>query len=332
MSRVDVIVPCYKYGRYLPQCVESILSQTGVDVRVLVIDDASPDDSATVAAELARKDPRVSFVRHETNHGHIATYNEGIDWVSAEYMLLISADDYLLPGALSRATALMDQDLEISFVFGRALALYGDGTTEAFLTGIAKYDSPTFSVVPSREFIEVSAATNRVPTPTAVVRTSALNRVGGYRPELPHTGDMEMWLRLAACGPVGIIGECQAVYRRHKANMSLGYSRTYLPDFQQRRAALDWFLNYSGTQFSAREALRRHGYLQLAQDAVSQAHRVFGLGEIDTSRQLADFASALCPRIRWSTSWLKLRIKQTLGCKWVGILKGAGLPKRWLRA
>src|SRR5215471_13341349 len=53
----------------------------------------------------------------------IATYNEGIDWVSADYMLLLSADDYLLPGALDRAAAVLDAHLEVGFVFGRAVEL-----------------------------------------------------------------------------------------------------------------------------------------------------------------------------------------------------------------
>jgi GT2 family glycosyltransferase len=327
VSSVDVVVPCYKYGCYLRQCVQSILSQTGVEVRVFIIDDASPDDSAVVGAELARMDRRVRFQRHSSNQGHIATYNEGIDWVTAEYMLLISADDYLLPGALERATSLMDQHPEVSFVFGRALAVYPDGITESFLTGIAKYDDGNSCVVPSQEFIEVSAYANRVPTPTAVVRTSTLKRVGGYRPELPHTGDMEMWLRLAARGPVGIIGECQAVYRRHNANMSLAYSKTFLPDFQQRKAALDWFLRSSGDGLPDVEGLRSRAYRQLSLDIVSGAHKAFELGEVGTERQLAEFAARVYPAVVRSSCWIKLKIKQKLGRRWFGVLKVA-MPLR----
>ena len=103
LARIDVVIPCYNYGRFLYQCVNSVLGQAGVDVRVLVIDDASPDNTAEVAAALARADSRVTVIRHSTNKGHINTYNEGIEWASADYMLLLSADDYLLPGALCRA-------------------------------------------------------------------------------------------------------------------------------------------------------------------------------------------------------------------------------------
>ena len=61
MSRVDVIVPCYRYAHFLRECVESILSQPLTDVRVLIIDDASPDHTPEVAAELATRDKRVEY-------------------------------------------------------------------------------------------------------------------------------------------------------------------------------------------------------------------------------------------------------------------------------
>jgi len=104
VSRVDVIIPCYKYARYLAACVESVLTQDGVDVRALVIDDASPDETPSVAARLTAQDPRVEYRRHTANRGHIATYNEGLlEWADGDYCVLMSADDRLTPGALRRA-------------------------------------------------------------------------------------------------------------------------------------------------------------------------------------------------------------------------------------
>ena len=92
MSTVDVIVPCYNYARFLKQSVESVLGQS-CQTRVLIINDASSDNSREVATELARQDSRVTFLDHARNKGHIASYNEGIEWLSGEYYLLLSADD-----------------------------------------------------------------------------------------------------------------------------------------------------------------------------------------------------------------------------------------------
>src|SRR3954454_4190332 len=119
---VSVVIPCYKYGRFLPACVRSILDQEGVDVRVLIIDDASPDDSAQMALALAAADKRVEVRVHEVNKGHIATYNEGLlEWADGDYSILISADDLLTPGSIRRATDVMAAHPEIGFVYGHAL-------------------------------------------------------------------------------------------------------------------------------------------------------------------------------------------------------------------
>ena len=76
---VSVIVPCYRYADVLQGCVSSILAQRGVDVRVLIIDDCSPDDTPAVASRLADADARVEYRRNEANLGLIATANEGLD-------------------------------------------------------------------------------------------------------------------------------------------------------------------------------------------------------------------------------------------------------------
>src|SRR3954453_21056063 len=125
---VSVVIPCYKYGRYLPDCVRSVLDQEGVDARVLIIDDASPDDSAEVALRLAAEDERVEARIHEVNRGHIATYNEGLlEWADGDYSVLLSADDLLTPGSLARAAAVLTEHPDVGFVYGHALK-WTDGT------------------------------------------------------------------------------------------------------------------------------------------------------------------------------------------------------------
>lgn len=119
MSTVDVVVPCYNYGRYLRACVDSILTQRDVDVRILIIDDMSNDSSEEVGRALAREDARVTYRRHTVNQGHIKTFNEGIiDWATADYTLLLSADDMLTPGALARAAQALNRHPEAGLVCG----------------------------------------------------------------------------------------------------------------------------------------------------------------------------------------------------------------------
>ena len=238
---IDVVIPCYRYGHFLEACVESVLSQTDVDVRVLILDDASPDNTEEIGRGIAGRDRRVTFRRHESNEGHINTYNEGIDWASGELFLLLSADDYLLPGALDRAMRLMKQEPNVGFLLGNALTLQEDGKMARFHPFGVKEVTTATDVIDGSSFIRRSGAKNPVLTPTAVTRTMLQKKLGGYRHELTHSGDMEMWLRFASHAHVGYLNDDQAVYRRHQENMSKAYFvDNMLPDLQQRKKAMGY--------------------------------------------------------------------------------------------
>jgi glycosyltransferase involved in cell wall biosynthesis len=116
---VRVVIPNHNYARFVPVCVGSVLSQAGVDLEVLIIDDASSDDSQRIAAGLAARDRRVSVRCHDVNQGTIRTYNEGLEWASeATYAVVLDADDALTPG-LGRACELLEAHPEVGFVYGR---------------------------------------------------------------------------------------------------------------------------------------------------------------------------------------------------------------------
>jgi glycosyltransferase involved in cell wall biosynthesis len=280
MATVSVIVPCYNYGRFLGRCVDSVLSQEGVDVAVLVIDDASPDGSGEVAADLGRRDPRVRVVRHERNRGHIATYNEGLTWADREYLLLLSADDHLTPGALSRATRLMEAHPEVGFVYGRALP----HSTDTAGAGDASPGAGA-RLVPGRRWIaeRCRRMDNPVPTPTAVVRTSVQHRLGGYRADSPYAGDLEMWLRLAAYADVGELHADQAIYRRHGANMSAGWHSALEVTFEHSRRAYETVLTEHADVISGATRLRGVVRRQVARRALRMATNRYCRGRGDAS-------------------------------------------------
>ena len=314
MSSVDVIIPCYRYGHFLEKCVESVLTQENVAIRILILDDASPDNTAEVGAALASKDSRVNFVQHEVNKGHIATFNEGIEWTSADYLLLLSADDYLLPGALGRAAAVLDANLDVGFVFGRAVEINDDGAER--IIGVLNDETGEIreAVIPGQKFIEHTGARCIVSTPTVVVRTALQKRAGGYRAELPHAGDMEMWLRLAAYGSVGILESSQAVYRRHGENMSHAYFReSKLPDLEQRKLAVECFLDSAGHLVGDVERMRNRFLRELSVNAVGYASDAFNEDEMKLSREFARLAVSLDPGIRQTLPWAKLVCKRIMG-------------------
>src|SRR5215471_722609 len=126
MASFDVVVPCYQHGHFLRGCVASVLSQQVCDVRVLILDNASTDSTLEVARRLAAEDDRVYVVSHQANLGHLASYNEGIDWACSDYFMVLCADDLLAPGCFARAAWILDEHPEVNLTFGRESIIEAD--------------------------------------------------------------------------------------------------------------------------------------------------------------------------------------------------------------
>lgn len=309
MATVDVIIPCYKYGKYLRKCVESAVNQTDVEVRVLIIDDNSPDNTGEISTDLAGIYSQVSVIKHRYNLGHIRTYNEGLEWAAAEYTLLLSADDLLLPNALASSAYLLDRHPHVGFTFGKAYRWDDEridrvGDDLPLTTGDAR-------ILDGHAFIKLAAVRNIVPTPTALVRTKLQKLIGGYKNELPHSGDMEMWLRFAAHGSVGMLNQYLAIYRQHEANMSKSYQvRGWLPDLVQREAAIRYFLQQNSTLLKNSFLVENKMLYLLGREAFKYASLAFNLGESRVADDLEDFGRAISPYSVFSDKWLKLNAKK----------------------
>jgi hypothetical protein len=297
MERVDVVVPCYRYGRFLSESVGSVLGQEGVDVRVLIVDDASDDNTAEVAAELAALNPRVEVATHRVNRGHLVRHNEGLAWATAEYAVILSADDALTRGALARATRVMNDHPNVGFVYGPAIR-----TANPTAHPYAPPRRVRYRVVPSRRWIRdfCQRWVNPVTHPTAVVRTRVCRQVGGYRADLKHAGDMEFWFGCGMHGDVGVLAARQAYYRVHGANMHCTFDG--LAAIGQKKAALDAAFERYGRELPDAARMQKRASRQIAVGALRHARRALGRGDAEACRALLTYVAELdatLPRARW---------------------------------
>jgi glycosyltransferase involved in cell wall biosynthesis len=313
MTSVSVVIPCYNYGHLLGEAVASVLDdQAGVDVRVLVIDDASPDGSAEVAREIAARDRRVEVAVHAANRGHIATYNEGLlEWADGDYCVLLSADDRLTPGALQRATDLLDAHTDVGFVYGYSVPFMHGSHLPAVRTKVRGW-----SVWPGQQWLErrFRETHNRIMSPEAVVRTALQKQVGGYDARLPHAGDMEMWMRLAANANVGHLRAAdQAYYRIHEQNMNKSF--TLLMDLCQRRLAYEAVLHSQYERLPDATRLSDIVHRQLAWEALLVAARAYDRGRTRQTPvdELVAFAFDCWPEARRLPIYRTLQLRQRVG-------------------
>jgi glycosyltransferase involved in cell wall biosynthesis len=237
MPSVDVVVPCYQYGRYLRDCVTSVLEQGIQDLRVLIIDNASTDNSLEVAYELAAEDFRVEVVAHPTNLGHHASFNEGIKWAASDFFIVLCADDLLAPGCLHRAVSFMQGRSDVHLVHGRSLPIYNDDSMPEIEPRISDTE---WQVFPGKAVLEAFCqAGGRYPIGggSVVVRTAVQKRVGFYRSELSNTDDVEMWMRFAYAGNIAKTSAVQGIRRIHPVMSSAAVGGALY-------AGLDWDVHF----------------------------------------------------------------------------------------
>ncbi len=325
---VSVVVPCYNYGHYLPMCIASILDQPGVDVDILIVDDASPDGSGSVADALAASDSRVRVHHNHVNLGHIATYTVGLRRTTGDLTVLLSADDLLAPGALARAAAVFQRCPSVGLVYGHPRVF----TTKEPIP--AKTHRWGFTVWRGWEWIAVQSHRGRsiIYSPEAVVRTTVLRRVGDYNPDLPHSADMEMWLRVADISDVARVNGCDQAYRRHHdASMMHTTFAGILTDLDERaRAYSSFFGSRAGRKGVSR--LWANANRQTADEALEYAcdSMITDRREPNTlAPESMEFARTIYPRANELLTWKELQALTSTGAPSVwSRLRAAALSRR----
>lgn len=256
MVCVDIAIPCYQHGHYLRDCVESVLQQGVNDIRLLIIDNASTDNSAEVAHALARKDDRIDVSLHRTNLGPHASFNEGVDWAEADYFMVLCSDDLLAPNSLKDMVDVMERHPDTSFAYGNDVH-WRDG--EARPDVHASVDD--WRIRDGRDFIldRCRAPERYIAAGMVLTRTSAHKKAGHYRRELPHTDDLEMLLRLATFGRVA---DCQRIFgikRIHAHNRTHVFLAERTQDLIERHAALESFFSREGQSMPDWKLMRAKG-------------------------------------------------------------------------
>jgi glycosyltransferase involved in cell wall biosynthesis len=296
--KISVVIPSYNYGKYLRQCVRSAAEQPGVDHEVVIVENASTDGSLDIARSLANEYPNVRLVSFTSNEGIVASINRCWSEVRGEYGVLLCADDLLTSGSLARSLAFMEFHPNAGLVFGPLDVFSGDDAPTE--TADAMSESPP--VIHSGEAWiteRCRSGFNPIFTPEAMIRTKVLRKVGGANPELPHTSDLNLWLRIASETDVAYLtGHPQALFRRHPSNHSAVYRRNALMEMQQRWAAFEqFFLTVASTKRAEWELLVRKA---LAKEVRYRAAREFSLAGGGSSYDYKPpliFADSLDPAI-----------------------------------
>ena len=318
---LSVTVLNYKYSRYLPSCLTSILEQTFSDLEVVVIDDRSPDRSLDVIRPFLA-DPRVRLIAHRENAGFVRSLIEGTEASESRYLTVVSADDFVLSHrAFERQIALLESDPAASFAYGAWRYVDVDDR----LGAVVRPWRGDHIWSGEREFREVITRHYVLHTGT-VIRRSAYRAAGGYDPEIKYTLDNTIWPLLACVGNVGYVDEPLFAYRTHGGNMS--HSPTAI------KATLNEFVRLVDRGFAAlpecptkhdRRLYRRARQAALVSMATMHlfaGQRLGGWRALAYAARMSPFETLLQPRV------LSLLVRTIVGRRGFEILRGVGSVAR----
>lgn len=217
-ARITVAFPTIGRWPLLREALDSILRTTRGDVRIVVVDNASSDATRVEVPRLARRDPRVLYLRYEERvHPH-ANWNRCIAAASgSEYLALFHDDDLYDPRILDEEIEFLARNPSVGFV-GTGYWVIGE---RGEIVGASPEDIPG-GVVSGRDFIRhvLQRAGSFVTCSSIMYRMMALAEVGFDSGLDPRGGDYVTWLRLAERWDVGYIGRRLMYYRRHRAQGS----------------------------------------------------------------------------------------------------------------
>ncbi|HXW57947.1 MAG TPA: glycosyltransferase family A protein [Solirubrobacteraceae bacterium] len=200
----SVVIAAYEAAGTVGAAVESVLAQTRQDFEVIVVDDGSRDDTAAVVEAIAADDARV-VVQRQPNAGPSAARNRGIELGDGQYVSMLDSDDLWLPDYLQEMGDALEADPQAGFAYTEAWLEEDNGRFRK-ATAMALQQPPD-RTLPLERFVEELMRRNFIFN-AVTVRRSVIERVGGYDPQMSHSEDYELWLRIAnsGYGPVRVPG------------------------------------------------------------------------------------------------------------------------------
>ena len=214
---LSVTVTNYNYGRFLAQNIESVLAQSFSDFELILIDNASNDDSLEIMERYASSDPRIRVVAHRNNEGMYASLRESCELARGRYRVHVNADDWILsPDAFRLQIELLEAHPTMSLAYSSLTLVDTDGTPVT-----VAHPFSTDAVVPSVAAIE-SLLSFRLADTGTMFRLDLFRATDGYAEELPHIADQLLAVRLSEQGElVGYLDRSLYAFRQHGDNLNL---------------------------------------------------------------------------------------------------------------
>lgn len=251
---ISVITPNYNHGHYLSELVAALADQTPQPLELLIIDDASTDNSIEIATKLSLQYPFVRLIQNSTNQGVVAAMNQGIQEAKGKYLAFRAADDLDLPGHFKAALDLLEANPNVDLFCGD-LKFFTNTTSDGIVEPVGF--SPTPASFPTEKYPNLFG-TRWVNGHTVTIRKKAMIKNAPFIEEIAFIAD---WFHFMAAGFRG--GFCYSPHAVVAARVSQqSYSsQKELDDTPARKAISAMLLAILGPYHDTKTAFIKSGAL-----------------------------------------------------------------------
>jgi len=205
-NKVSIILPTHNGAKYIRQSIESCLTQTYGNLELIIVDDASNDETPGIIRSY--KDPRLKLITHVVNKKLPASLNAGFAASAGEYLTWASDDNYYAPNAIEKLASFLDCHRRVAFVYANYFSIDEHNTVI----------NPVSTEQP-QELVYRSAL-----GPCFLYRRKVYEVVGDYDPHLFLVEDYDYWLRVRKHFRMVKINDYLCYYRIHSMSLSLRYT------------------------------------------------------------------------------------------------------------
>ncbi|MBI1820253.1 MAG: tetratricopeptide repeat protein [Nitrospirae bacterium] len=223
MPKVSVIIPSYNHETFVAEAIQSVLDQTFQDFEIVITDDGSTDGTVNEIKKF--RDPRIRLFIFEKNQGACVSANKCVTEAKGEYIAMLSSDDLFLPDKLEKQVKFLDENPDISAVFGQARIINEKGNDFSnkshFYCSI--FNQPNRSRF---EWLNVFFYKgNCLCHPSVLIRNKCYREIGMYNERLVQLPDFEFWVRICLKYEIYVMPECLIKFRVRDGELNASGNR-----------------------------------------------------------------------------------------------------------
>lgn len=195
---VTVICLCYNHEKFVTEALESVINQSYKNIEIIIIDDASSDNSVKIIENWLQKFPQIQFIKNESNLGNTKSFNKASKYAQGDYLIDFATDDILITDCIEKQIHQFENSTykNLGLVYGNAENINENSTFNSYYFDVSD-DKKVIEKRPTGDIYKnVIDSGNSICSVSAMILKKVFDELNGYDENLVYE-DLDFWIRLS---------------------------------------------------------------------------------------------------------------------------------------